>query len=32
MNLLTALALTSFIAAPVPKEPPKAPVESIEGE
>lgn len=32
MNLLAAFALVTFAAAPVPKEPPKAPVESIEGE
>lgn len=32
MNLLAALAFVTFTAAPVPKEPPKAPVESIEGE
>ena len=30
MNLLAAIALTSFVAAPVPKEPPKP--ESLDGE
>ncbi len=32
MNLFAVFAFVTFAAAPVPKEPPKAPVESIEGE